>query len=105
MGRAESSITDLAEKFDMTLTGMRKHAGVLEEAGLVVTECSLCARCIPRRKRSTKLVLAQPMRHRRRSFSSTICWSRCAEKARAYHQVMGVGVEDFAIRRPGYRNT
>ena len=38
LGRAESSITDLAEKFDMTLTGMRKHVGVLEEAGLVVTE-------------------------------------------------------------------
>lgn len=38
LGRAESSITDLAEKFDMTLTGMRKHVGVLEQAGLVVTE-------------------------------------------------------------------
>ena len=38
LGRAESSITDLAEQFDMTLTGMRKHVGVLEEAGLVVTE-------------------------------------------------------------------
>ena len=38
LGRAESSITDLAEKFDMTLTGMRKHVGVLEEAGLVFTE-------------------------------------------------------------------
>ena len=38
LGRAESSITDLAEKFDMTLTGMRKHVAVLEEAGLVVTE-------------------------------------------------------------------
>lgn len=38
LGRAESSITVLAEKFDMTLTGMRKHVGVLEEAGLVITE-------------------------------------------------------------------
>jgi DNA-binding transcriptional ArsR family regulator len=38
LGRAEFSITDLAEKFDMTLTGMRKHVGVLEEAGLVITE-------------------------------------------------------------------
>src|SRR5215467_11053118 len=38
LGRAEASITDLAEKFDMTLTGMRKHVGLLEEAGLVVTE-------------------------------------------------------------------
>lgn len=38
LGRAESSITDLADKFHMTLTGMRKHVGVLEDAGLVVTE-------------------------------------------------------------------
>ena len=38
LGHAESSITDLAEKFDMTLTGMRKHVGVLEGAGLVITE-------------------------------------------------------------------
>jgi DNA-binding transcriptional ArsR family regulator len=38
LGHAECSITDLAEKFDMTLTGMRKHVGVLEEAGLVITE-------------------------------------------------------------------
>jgi DNA-binding transcriptional ArsR family regulator len=38
LGRAESSITDLAERFHMTLTGMRKHVGVLEAAGLVTTE-------------------------------------------------------------------
>src|SRR6476619_1352618 len=38
LGRAEASITDLAEKFDMTLTGMKKHVGVLEQAGLVITE-------------------------------------------------------------------
>ena len=38
LGRAEASITDLAEKFHMTLTGMKKHVGVLEEAGLVTTE-------------------------------------------------------------------
>ena len=38
LGREEASITDLAEKFDMTLTGMKKHVGVLERAGLVVTE-------------------------------------------------------------------
>jgi DNA-binding transcriptional ArsR family regulator len=38
LGRAEASITDLAEKFDMTLTGMKKHIGVLEQAGLVITE-------------------------------------------------------------------
>jgi len=38
LGRADSSITDLAEKFHMTLTGMKKHVGVLEQAGLVATE-------------------------------------------------------------------
>ena len=38
LGRAEASITDLAETFHLTLTGMRKHVGVLEQAGLVTTE-------------------------------------------------------------------
>ena len=38
LGWADASITDLAEKFHMTLTGMKKHVGVLEQAGLVVTE-------------------------------------------------------------------
>ena len=36
--RSDASITDLAEKFRMTRTGMKKHVGVLEEAGLVTTE-------------------------------------------------------------------
>jgi len=38
LGRADASITDLAEKFHMTLTGMKKHIGVLEQAGLVTTK-------------------------------------------------------------------
>jgi DNA-binding transcriptional ArsR family regulator len=38
VGRADASITDLASKFHMTLTGMKKHVGVLEQAGLVTTE-------------------------------------------------------------------
>jgi DNA-binding transcriptional ArsR family regulator len=38
LGRADASITNLAEKFHMTLTGMKKHVGVLEQAGLVTTE-------------------------------------------------------------------
>ena len=38
LGRANASITDLAKKFHMTLTGMKKHVGVLEHAGLVSTE-------------------------------------------------------------------
>ena len=38
LGRADASITELAVKFDMTLTGMKKHVGVLEQAGLVTTE-------------------------------------------------------------------
>ncbi len=38
LGRADASITDLAESFDMSLTGMKKHVGVLERAGLVTTK-------------------------------------------------------------------
>ena len=38
LGRADASITELAEKFHMTRTGMKKHVGVLEQAGLVATE-------------------------------------------------------------------
>ncbi len=38
LGRADASITELAEKFHMTLTGMKKHVGVLERVGLVTTE-------------------------------------------------------------------
>lgn len=38
LGRADASITDLADRFQMTLTGMKKHVGVLERAGLVATQ-------------------------------------------------------------------
>ena len=38
LGRSDASITDLAQKFRMTLTGMKKHIGVLEQAGLVTTK-------------------------------------------------------------------
>jgi DNA-binding transcriptional ArsR family regulator len=38
LGRGDASITALADKFHMTLTGMKKHVGVLEQAGLVTTE-------------------------------------------------------------------
>ena len=38
LARADASITDLAVKFDLTLTGMKKHVDVLEQAGLVTTE-------------------------------------------------------------------
>lgn len=37
LGRSEASISDLALKFEMTLTGLKKHVNVLEEAGLVTT--------------------------------------------------------------------
>jgi DNA-binding transcriptional ArsR family regulator len=36
--REDASITDLAQNFQMTLTGMRKHVGILEQAGLVTTK-------------------------------------------------------------------
>jgi DNA-binding transcriptional ArsR family regulator len=38
LGRGSASITSLADKFQMTLTGMKKHVQVLERAGLVVTQ-------------------------------------------------------------------
>ena len=38
LGRSDASISDLAERFHMTLTGMKKHVGVLEQAGLVTTQ-------------------------------------------------------------------
>ena len=38
LGRSEASITELADRFHMTLTGMKKHVSVLEAAGLVATE-------------------------------------------------------------------
>jgi len=38
LGRVDASITELAEKFRMTLTGIKKHVGILEQAGLVTTE-------------------------------------------------------------------
>ena len=36
--RADASISQLADVFEMTLTGMKKHVGILEAAGLVITE-------------------------------------------------------------------
>jgi DNA-binding transcriptional ArsR family regulator len=38
LGRGDASISELAERFELTLTGMKKHVGVLEQAGLVTTE-------------------------------------------------------------------
>ncbi len=37
LGRADASITELAEQFELTLTGMKKHVQVLERSGLVAT--------------------------------------------------------------------
>ena len=38
LGRGEATITDLATRFDMTLTGMKKHVQTLQDAKLVTTE-------------------------------------------------------------------
>ncbi len=38
LGRSDASITELADRFHMTLTGMKKHVGVLEQSGLLATE-------------------------------------------------------------------
>jgi DNA-binding transcriptional ArsR family regulator len=38
LGKGNASITDLAGRFGMTLTGMKKHVAILEDAELVTTE-------------------------------------------------------------------
>ena len=38
LGRSDAGISELAKAFDITLTGINKHVGVLESAGLVTTE-------------------------------------------------------------------
>ena len=38
LGRSDAAISELAEDFEMTLTGVKKHVQVLEAAGLVTTE-------------------------------------------------------------------
>jgi DNA-binding transcriptional ArsR family regulator len=38
LGRGGATITELAEPFGISLTGMKKHVRVLEEAQLVTTE-------------------------------------------------------------------
>jgi len=38
LARADASVSVLAESFDMSITGMKKHVGILEHAGLVTTE-------------------------------------------------------------------
>jgi DNA-binding transcriptional ArsR family regulator len=38
LGQGDASISDLAKRFGMTLTGMKKHVQVLEGVGLVTTQ-------------------------------------------------------------------
>jgi len=38
LGHGSATITELAEPFAMSLTGLKKHVGVLEQAQLVSTE-------------------------------------------------------------------
>jgi len=52
LGQGSATITELAEPFGISLTGMKKHVRVLEEAELVTTEkVGRSRRCIlgPRR--------------------------------------------------------
>jgi DNA-binding transcriptional ArsR family regulator len=78
LGRADASITDLAEKFHMTLTGMKKHVGVLEQVGLVTTEkvgrvrtCKLGLRRLEEEAAWIKLRAIGPGRSRRRRHDGT----------------------------------
>lgn len=38
LGEGSATVSELADPFEITLTGMRKHVRVLEDAGLVATE-------------------------------------------------------------------
>jgi DNA-binding transcriptional ArsR family regulator len=38
LGRCDASLSELADRFRMTLAGMTKHVAILEEAGLIATE-------------------------------------------------------------------
>ncbi len=38
LGKSDAAISELANSFDITLTGIKKHVGVLEAAGLVTTK-------------------------------------------------------------------
>lgn len=38
LGRDAATVTELADRFEMTLTGIKKHIHLLEAAGMVVTE-------------------------------------------------------------------
>jgi len=65
LGRADASITDLAEKFRMTLTGMKKHVGILEQAGLVITKKVGRVRTCRLGSRALEVEAAWIERHRR----------------------------------------
>ncbi len=57
LGRADASITELADQFHMTLTGMKKHIAVLEQAGFVMTQkVGRVRTCRPGRRRLTEEV-------------------------------------------------
>jgi DNA-binding transcriptional ArsR family regulator len=64
LGRADASITELAETFDMTLTGMKKHVGILERAGLVSTKKVGRVRTCRLGRRGLKAEAAWIERHR-----------------------------------------
>ena len=64
LGRGDASITDLAEKFRMTLTGMKKHVGVLERAALVTTEKAGRVRTCRLSKHALEVEAAWIERHR-----------------------------------------
>ena len=64
LGHADASITELAEKFRMTLTGMKKHVGVLERAGFVKTQKAGRVRTCRLDKRALEMEAAWIERHR-----------------------------------------
>ena len=63
--KGDASITELAERFDMTLTGMKKHVAVLEDAGLVSTQKTGRVRTVTLAKNKLDAETAWILRHTR----------------------------------------
>lgn len=65
LGRGNASISELAAKFEMSLTGLKKHVRILEDAGLVATEKqgrTRTCRLAPRRIQAETIWLARYQR-------------------------------------------
>jgi uncharacterized protein YndB with AHSA1/START domain/DNA-binding transcriptional ArsR family regulator len=96
--RADASVTDLAERFHMTLTGMSKHIGILEQAELVTTEkvgrvrtCRLGSRRLEEESAWTRTIAACGPRASTR-------WTRSSRNSSSRRNVMVARKQNEAAR-------